>query len=127
MIILFNKYLDLEKRSCAFHVWGYLFEKKEVKETIVVYKHDDLYILNRNKILSLIRDKVDEFILSQKENKNYTVHGTITDSGNVFELGSVTLPVENVILINEEYKDIDTDAQILLSLCVSISEGIVGD
>ena len=51
----------------------------------------------------------------------------MTDISNVFEIGSVTLPLNNLLIIDEENRDVQTNGQILIKLNLSVREQIVGE
>ena len=50
----------------------------------------------------------------------------MTDISNQFSIGNVTLPMD-VLIVDEEHKDIQTNAQVLIKLNLTVREEIVGD
>jgi aromatic ring hydroxylase len=97
-----------------------------------IYLENDEYTLDRSQLIKRILSEIHRFLIQQLENTeigdyNYSLLKSKTKIGNVFILDSVTIPVNDVVLINQQYNDLDTDAQVLINLKISIREGVVGE
>ena len=100
--------------------------------TQTIYKVHDQYLLNREKLFQIVKKELDEFFIINlpqdiEENGNYPIKKDMTDISNVFEIGSVTLPLNNLLIIDEENRDTQTNGQILIKLNLSVREQIVGE
>jgi len=101
-----------------------------MKETPTIYKVHDQYLLNREELFDIVKNKIDKFFIINlhkdiEEMGNYPISRSgYTDIQNVFNIGSVTLPMD-VLIVDEEYGDIQTNAQILIRLNLSVKEEIV--
>jgi hypothetical protein len=97
-----------------------------------IYLDEDEYTIDRSQLIKRILSEIQRFLIQQLENtemddNNYRLMKSKTKIGNVFILDSVTIPVNDVVLINQQYNDLDTDAQLLINLKISIREGVVGE
>jgi hypothetical protein len=97
-----------------------------------IYLENDEYTLDRSQLIQRILSELQRFLIKQLDNpemedNHYNMIKSKTKIGNVFNLDKVTIPINDVILINQKYNDIDTDAQVLINLSISIREGIIGE
>ena len=97
--------------------------------TQTIYKVHDQYLLNREKLFDIVKKEIDQFFLMNlsqdiEENGNYPITGDMTDIENEFIIGQTTLPV-NILIVDEEHQDIQTNAQILIKLNLTVREEIV--
>lgn len=97
-----------------------------------IYADNDEYFLDRSKLIKRILSEIQRFLIQQLDNQEmddnqYNMVKSKTKIGNVFNLDKVTIPINDVILVNQKYNDIDTDAQILINLTISVREGVVGE
>jgi hypothetical protein len=93
---------------------------------------NDEYTIDRSQLIERVLFELQRFLIQQLENnvmedKHYNMVKTKTKIGNIFILDKVTIPIDDVILINPKYNDIDTHAQVLINLSVSAREGVVGE
>ena len=99
--------------------------------TQTIYKVHDQYLLNREKLFQIVKKELDEFFIINlpqdiEENGNHPIKKDMTDISNIYEIGETTLPM-NVLIVDEEHRDIQTNAQILIKLNLSVREEIVGE
>ena len=99
--------------------------------TPTIYKVHDQYLLNREKLFDIVKKELDKFFIINlpqdiEENGNYPISKEMTDISNEFSIGSVTLPMD-ILIIDNEHQDIQTNAQILIKLNLSVREEIVGE
>ena len=97
----------------------------------IIYKVHDQYLMNRERLFRIIKKELDEFFVIHlpediKENGDFPISKEMTDISNEFSIGNVTLPMD-VLIVDEEHKDIQTNAQVLIKLNLTIREEIVGD
>jgi hypothetical protein len=97
-----------------------------------IYLENDEYTLDRSQLIQRILSEIQIFLVNQLNNSEiddnqYNMVKTKTKIGNVFNLDTVTIPINDVVLINQKYNDIDTHAQVLVNLSVSVREGVVGE
>ena len=102
-----------------------------MKTTTTIYKIHDQYLLNREKLFQIVQRKLNEFFIINlpqdiEENGNYPISKGFTEIQNEFIIGETTLPMD-VLIIDEEHQDIQTNAQILIKLNLSVREEIVGE
>lgn len=102
-----------------------------MKETGTIYKVQDQYLLNRQKLFDVVKNELDKFFIINlpqdiEENGNYPISKEMTDISNEFSIGSVTLPMD-ILIIDNEHQDIQTNAQILIKLKLLVREEIVGE
>ena len=97
----------------------------------IIYKVHDQYLMNRQRLFTIIKKELDEFFIVHlpedvRENKDYPISKEMTDISNQFSIGNVTLPMD-VLIVDEEHKDIQTNAQILINLKLLVREEIFGE
>ena len=98
--------------------------------TPTIYKVHDQYLLNREKLFQIVKLEIDKFFIINlpkdiEENGNYPIYkDMMTDISNEFIIGQTTLPV-NILIVDEEHQDIQTNAQILIKLNLTVREEIV--
>jgi hypothetical protein len=97
-----------------------------------IYLENDEYTLDRSQLIKRILSEIQRFLIQQLENtenddKHYSLVKKNTNIGNIFILDNETIPINDVILINPQYNNIDTDAQILINLTISVREGVIGE
>ena len=102
-----------------------------MKQTGTIYKVHDQYLMNRERLFDIVKKKLDEFFIVHlpddiKENGDFPISFEMTDISNEFSIGSVTLPMD-ILIIDNEHQDIQTNAQILIKLNLSVREEIVGE
>ena len=88
--------------------------------TQTIYKVHDQYLLNREKLFQIVQRKLNEFFIINlpqdiEESGNHPISKGFTDISNIYEIGETTLPMD-VLIIDEEHRDIQTNAQILIKL-----------
>ena len=97
----------------------------------IIYKVHDQYLINRQRLFTIIKKELDEFFIVHlpediKENGNFPISKEITDIENEYVIGQTTLPLD-VLIVDEEHKDIQTNAQVLIKLNLTVREEIVGE
>ena len=97
----------------------------------IIYKVHDQYLINRQRLFTIIKKELDEFFIIHlpediKENGDFPISKEMTDIENEFSIGNVTLPMD-VLIVDEEHKDIQTNAHILINLKLLVREEIVGE
>ena len=97
----------------------------------IIYKVHDQYLIDRERLFPIIKNELDEFFIIHlpediKENGDFPISKGMTDISNEFSIGSVTLPMD-VLIVDEKHRDIQTNAQILIKLNLSVREEIVGE
>jgi len=97
----------------------------------IIYKVHDQYLINRQRLFTIIKKELDEFFIVHlpedvRENKDYPISKEMTDISNQFSIGNVTLPMD-VLIVDEVHKDIQTNAQVLIKLNLTVREEIVGE
>jgi hypothetical protein len=102
-----------------------------MRETGTIYKVQDQYLLNRQKLFDVVKNELDKFFIINlpqdiEENGNYPISKEMTDISNEFSIGSVTLPMD-ILIIDNEHQDIQTNAQILIKLKLLVREEIFGE
>ena len=96
----------------------------------IIYKVHDQYLMNRQLLFRIIKKELDEFFIVHlpediKENGNFPISKEMTDISNEFSIGNVTLPMD-VLIVDEVHKDLQTNAQVLIKLNLTIREQIEG-
>ena len=99
--------------------------------TPTIYKVHDQYLLNREKLFDIVKKEIDQFFLMNlpqdiEENGNYPISKDMTDIENEFIIGQTTLPLD-VLIVDEEHQDIQTNAQLLIKLNLTVREQIEGE
>jgi hypothetical protein len=102
-----------------------------MKQTPTIYKVHDQYLLNREKLFDIVKKEIDQFFLMNlpqdiEENGNYPISKDMTDIQNEFVIGQTTLPLD-VLIVDEEHQDFQTNAQLFIILNLRIREEIFGD
>ena len=102
-----------------------------MKETPTIYKVHNQYLLNREKLFEIVKLELDKFFIIKLRqdveiNGSYPIKGDMTDIENEFVIGQTTLPLD-VLIVDEEHQDIQTNAQILIKLNLTVREEIVGE
>ncbi len=97
----------------------------------IIYKVHDQYLINRQRLFTIIKKELDEFFIIHlpediKENGNFPISKEMTDIENEYVIGQTTLPLD-VLIVDEEHKDIQTNAQVLIKLNLTVREEIVGE
>ena len=97
----------------------------------IIYKVHDQYLMNRERLFTIIKKELDEFFIIHlpediREYGSYPISKEMTDISNQFSIGNVTLPMD-VLIVDEEHKDLQTNAQVLIKLNLTVREEIVGE
>jgi hypothetical protein len=97
-----------------------------------IYINNNEYTLDRSQLIERVLFELQRFLIQQLENvenddKHYSLVKKNTNISNIFILDKETIPINDVILINPEYNSIDTDAQVLINLTISVREGVIGE
>ena len=97
----------------------------------IIYKVHDQYLINRQRLFTIIKKELDEFFIIHlpediKENGDFPISKEMTDISNQFSIGNVTLPMD-VLIVDEVHKDLQTNAQVLIKLNLTVREEIVGE
>ena len=106
-------------------------KKKIMRGAGIIYKVHDQYLMNRERLFTIIKKELDEFFIVHlpedvRENKDYPISKEMTDISNEFSIGNVTLPMD-VLIIDQEYRDVQTNAQVLIKLNLTVREEIEGE
>lgn len=101
-----------------------------MKQTGTIYKVHDQYLLNREKLFDIVKKEIDQFFLLNlpqdiEENGNYPISKDMTDIENEFVIGQTTLPVD-ILIVDQQHRDLQTNAQILIKLNLTVREEIEG-
>ena len=96
----------------------------------IIYKVHDQYLINRQRLFTIIKKELDEFFIIHlpediKENGDFPISKEMTDISNQFSIGQTTLPMD-VLIIDQEHRDLQTNAQILIKLNLTVREEIEG-
>ena len=99
--------------------------------TPTIYKVHDQFLLNREKLFQIVKLELDKFFIINlpqdiEENGHYPITGEMTDIENEVIIGQTTLPLD-VLIVDEEHQDIQTNAQVLIKLNLTVREEIVGE
>ena len=106
--------------------------EKTTNPTQTIYKVGNQYLMDRSKLLSIVFNEIQRFFVVDmdsdlKENGNFPIEtNRYTDIANEFQIGSVTLPIDHLLVIDEEKKSLNT-GQILIKLSIDIRESIEGE
>ena len=97
--------------------------------TPTIYKVHDQYLLNREKLFDIVKKEIDQFFLMNlpqdiEENGNYPISKDMTDLENEFVIGQTTLPVD-ILIVDEQHRDLQTNAQLLIKLNLTVKEQII--
>ena len=97
----------------------------------IIYKVHDQYLMNRERLFRIIKKELDEFFVIHlpediKENGDFPISKEMTDISNEFSIGNVTLPMD-VLIVDQEHRDLQTNAQVLIKLNLTVREEIVGE
>ena len=100
-----------------------------MKQTGTIYKVHDQYLMNRERLFDIVKKKLDEFFIVHlpddiKENGDFPIRFEMTDISNEFLIGQTTLPMD-VLIIDQQHRDLQTNAQILIKLNLTVREEIV--
>ena len=105
--------------------------EKTTNPTQTIYKVGNQYLMDRSKLLSIVFNEIQRFFVIDMKN-DYEEHGNFpietnryTDVVNEFNIGSVTLPIDHLLVIDEEKKSLNT-GQILIKLSIDIRESFEG-
>ena len=106
--------------------------EKTTNPTQTIYKVGNQYLMDRSKLLSIVFHEIQRFFVVDmdsdlKENGNFPIEtNRYTDIANEFQIGSVTLPIDHLLVIDEEKKSLNT-GQILIKLSIDIRENFEGE
>ena len=97
--------------------------------TPTIYKVHDQYLLNREKLFDVVKKEIDKFFIINlpddiKENGDFPISFEMTDIQNEFVIGQTTLPMD-LLIIDQEHRDLQTNAQVLIKLNLTVREEIV--
>ena len=101
-----------------------------MKTTTTIYKIHDQYLLNRQNLFNKVKEQIDEFFINNLKSSvelegNFPFESLQTELANVQNIGSVTIPVHDFMIVDNEHQSIDTDVTLLIDLSLSIQEGII--
>ena len=87
--------------------------------------------MNRERLFTIIKKELDEFFIIHlrndvKTNGDFPISKEMTDISNEFSIGNVTLPMD-ILLVDEEHRDLQTNAQVLIKLNLTVREEIYGE
>ena len=107
-------------------------KEKTTNPTQTIYKIGNQYLMDRSKLLSIVFNEIQRFFVVDmefdlREHGNFPIESNnYTDVANQFEIGSVTLPIDHLLVIDEEKKSLNT-GQILIKLSIDIRESFEGE
>ena len=101
-------------------------------KTTPIYKIGDQYLLSRQNLFNKVKEQIDEFFINNLKSSvelegNFPFESLQTELANVHNIGSVTIPVHDFMIVDQNNQSIDTDVKILIDLSLNIQEGIIDD
>ena len=101
-------------------------------KTTPIYKIGDQYLLSRQNLFTKVKEEIDSYFVNRLRSSiemegDFPFESLQTDLANVKRIGSVTIPVHDFMIVDNEHQSIDTDVKILIDLSLSIQEGIIDD
>jgi len=101
-------------------------------KTTPIYKIGDQYLLSRQNLFNKVKEQIDEFFINNLKSSvelegDFPFESLQTDLANIQNIGSVTIPVHDFMIVDQNNQSIDTDVKILIDLSLNIQEGIIDD
>ena len=101
-------------------------------KTTPIYKIGDQYLLSRQNLFNKVKEQIDEFFINNLKSSvelegDFPFESLQTDLANIHNIGSVTIPVHDFMIVDQNNQSIDTDVKILIDLSLNIQEGIIDD
>ena len=99
-------------------------------KTTPIYKIGNQYLLSRENLFNKIKQEIDSFFVNRLRSSiemevDFPFESLETNLANVQNIGSVTIPVHDFMIVDQNNQSIDTDVKILIDLSLSIQEGII--
>jgi len=101
-------------------------------KTTPIYKIGDQYLLSRQNLFNKVKEQIDEFFINNLKSSvelegDFPFESLQTDLANIQNIGSVTIPVHDFMIVDQNNQSIDRDVKILIDLSLNIQEGIIDD
>ena len=101
-------------------------------KTTPIYKIGNQYLLSRENLFNKIKQEIDSFFVNRLRSSiemevDFPFESLETNLANVQNIGSVTIPVHDFMIVDQNNQSIDTDVKILIDLSLNIQEGIIDD
>lgn len=99
-------------------------------KTTPIYKIGNQYLLSRENLFNKIKQEIDSFFVNRLRSSiemevDFPFESLETNLANVQNIGSVTIPVHDFMIVDQNNQSIDTDVKILIDLSLNIQEGII--
>ena len=99
-------------------------------KTTTIYKIGEQFLLSRQQLFTKVKEQIDEFFINNLKSSvelegNFPFESLQTDLAYVQNIGSVTIPVHDFMIVDHSNQSIDRDVKILIDLSLSIQEGII--
>lgn len=103
-----------------------------MKTTTTIYKIGNQYLLSRVNLFNKIKQEIDSFFVNRLRSSiemegDFPFESLETDVANIQNIGFVTIPVHDFMIVDQNNQSIDTDVKILIDLSLNIQEGIIDD
>ena len=103
-----------------------------MKKTTTIYKIGDQFLLSRHNLFNKIKQEIDSFFVNRLRSSiemegDFPFESMETNVANIHNIGFVTIPVHDFMIVDNEHQSIDTDVKILIDLSLNIQEGIIDD
>ena len=101
-------------------------------KTTPIYKIGDQYLLSRVNLFNKIKQEIDSFFVNRLRSSiemegDFPFESLETNVANIQNIGSVTIPVHDFMIVDQNNQSIDRDVKILIDLSLNIQEGIIDD
>jgi len=101
-------------------------------KTTPIYKIGNQYLLSRENLFNKIKQEIDSFFVNRISSSiemegDFPFESLETDVANIQNIGSVTIPVHDFMIVDQNNQSIDRDVKILIDLSLNIQEGIIDD
>ena len=101
-------------------------------KTTPIYKIGNQYLLSRENLFNKIKQEIDSFFINRLRSSiemegDFPFESLETDVANIQNIGSVTIPVHDFMIVDQNNQSIDRDVKILIDLSLNIQEGIIDE
>ena len=101
-------------------------------KTTPIYKIGNQYLLSRQNLFAKVKDEIDSFFINRLRSSiemegDFPFESLETDVANIHNIGSVTIPVHDFMIVDQNNQSINRDVKILIDLSLNIQEEIIDD